>query len=220
MSTSQYCPNHPTEKIFSKCNHCSEYYCPDCLTEGGDYYYCNKSKCQEALRQITLPGEISCRYCKTKLSLSLVERQRGRFDCPSCWHVYKWPESHFFLTWQGLQSRELPEPIETQPLSYLPETKPSSPSSSEETPEGFRLIRMIFTTLAAFWALGFWFMWLVRKLYQLITVSFSYQRYWQDPLLFWSLLIALIITVTLWRTGRIQEFFTRFYRQPPREPEL
>jgi hypothetical protein len=45
------CWNHPERQALSFCHSCKEYYCGPCLDEGGEYYYCRKPACQEALQK-------------------------------------------------------------------------------------------------------------------------------------------------------------------------
>ncbi len=47
----QTCKNHPDRQALSFCHSCEEYYCGPCLEEGGEYYYCRRPGCQEALQK-------------------------------------------------------------------------------------------------------------------------------------------------------------------------
>ena len=42
-----YCKNHPDKIALSFCHSCGDYYCPECLNEGLEYYYCKKEKCNK-----------------------------------------------------------------------------------------------------------------------------------------------------------------------------
>jgi len=46
-----YCANHPERKSFSLCNSCKRHFCSECLTEGGEFYFCNDPACQLELEQ-------------------------------------------------------------------------------------------------------------------------------------------------------------------------
>ena len=43
----EYCVNHPSKKAVSFCHNCGEYFCPDCLSEGKEFYFCQKEDCQK-----------------------------------------------------------------------------------------------------------------------------------------------------------------------------
>ena len=82
------CKNHPDREAFSICHNCGEHYCQDCLSEGKEYYYCNKPKCQAALRK-EIPGEDLnpiqiCPNCKKEFKLSDEARLSGKVHCPEC----------------------------------------------------------------------------------------------------------------------------------------
>jgi len=40
------CFNHPNKKAVAPCHSCGKYFCEECLTEGGEYYYCKDEQCQ------------------------------------------------------------------------------------------------------------------------------------------------------------------------------
>ena len=206
MDGSNHCVNHPARKALSICHNCREAFCADCLTEGGEFYYCRRPSCRAALAQITLPPAVTCRYCRSELKLSALEQTRGRFECPACWHLYKWPESEFFL-------KNAVSPFESTPQMPIPSPIPEArtdeavPSPTPE-PRGARLLRMLFTGFAGLWSSSFFVLWIGREIVVLLLNVQGYQRRWQDPLLYWSFLFSLILTLFLWRTGRIQRFFT------------
>jgi DNA-directed RNA polymerase subunit RPC12/RpoP len=82
------CKNHPDRNAFSICHNCGEHYCEDCLSEGKEYYYCNKPECQAALRK-EIPGEYLkplqvCPNCKKEFKLSEDIRKSGKVHCPEC----------------------------------------------------------------------------------------------------------------------------------------
>jgi hypothetical protein len=43
------CPNHPDRDVLSFCHNCGEHLCRECLVDGGDYFYCKKTECQQIL---------------------------------------------------------------------------------------------------------------------------------------------------------------------------
>lgn len=47
----QQCHNHPDRRALSFCHSCNRFFCPECLTEGKEYYYCLDSVCQIALQR-------------------------------------------------------------------------------------------------------------------------------------------------------------------------
>jgi hypothetical protein len=42
------CKNHPEKPAKSFCHHCQNYFCGNCLTVGGDFYFCSAAECQAA----------------------------------------------------------------------------------------------------------------------------------------------------------------------------
>ena len=82
------CKNHPDREAFSVCHNCGEHYCKDCLSEGIEYYYCKKSKCQAALKK-EVPGEKlepvqTCPNCKKEFKLPEEGKATGKAHCPNC----------------------------------------------------------------------------------------------------------------------------------------
>ena len=65
-----FCINHPSKKAVSFCHNCGEYYCADCLTEGMNYYYCNKEDCQVEFENDQKPNEETS---KTKISNNVLQ---------------------------------------------------------------------------------------------------------------------------------------------------
>jgi hypothetical protein len=39
------CINHPDRESYSVCHNCVKPNCQDCLTEGGEYYFCENPDC-------------------------------------------------------------------------------------------------------------------------------------------------------------------------------
>ena len=82
------CKNHPGREAFSICHNCGEHYCEDCLSEGKEYYYCKKPKCQAALKK-EMPGEKldpiqKCPNCKKEFKLNEEGKTTGKVHCPHC----------------------------------------------------------------------------------------------------------------------------------------
>jgi Putative prokaryotic signal transducing protein len=82
------CPNHPANTAEFTCHSCGNHFCELCLTEAGDYYYCNKTECQKAmkisLRKEPLTEGVICPYCENDIELSDKERESRQVHCPSC----------------------------------------------------------------------------------------------------------------------------------------
>jgi hypothetical protein len=82
------CPNHSDKKAEYVCRSCGNYYCELCLTEGGDYYYCNKPKCLERLEAAKVPKiistEIVCPNCSVELNPDEEEQETGIANCTEC----------------------------------------------------------------------------------------------------------------------------------------
>jgi hypothetical protein len=51
MTDQKSCANHPDRKATSFCHVCKGYFCPECLVEGPDYYYCKADACQREYSQ-------------------------------------------------------------------------------------------------------------------------------------------------------------------------
>lgn len=64
----QFCINHPTRKALSFCHNCGEYYCPDCLSEGMNYYYCKKVACQIEFEKEKPPDKETIKKLEEKMS--------------------------------------------------------------------------------------------------------------------------------------------------------
>jgi len=56
------CTNHPTRNALSFCHSCERFFCADCLTEAGDYYYCATPQCSGAKNAVLT--EIDQAYLK------------------------------------------------------------------------------------------------------------------------------------------------------------
>ncbi len=83
------CPNHPEIKAEYVCHGCGKYYCKSCLTEEGEYYFCNEPACQKLLqleksKQLLIPSEVRCPNCQSELKLEDDERRLGMIHCPEC----------------------------------------------------------------------------------------------------------------------------------------
>ena len=83
-----HCINHPDKKAEYICHNCKKHYCKLCITESGDYYYCNDPECQKNLqaeqKADILPAEITCPNCESELSLEHDERESRMVHCPEC----------------------------------------------------------------------------------------------------------------------------------------
>lgn len=82
------CVNHPEREALSFCHNCGESFCEECLTEGTEYYYCQKPECQsmlaEELAQPELPEVIVCPFCNIELELSEKEKTTRKVHCTEC----------------------------------------------------------------------------------------------------------------------------------------
>jgi len=80
------CQNHPDRKALSQCHGCGDWFCHDCLLEGPEYYYCEKSSCRSALLKEKKPDI----KLKTVVCPSCRETVEGdtRF-CPECGYRLK-----------------------------------------------------------------------------------------------------------------------------------
>ena len=83
------CPNHPDSEAEYVCHGCGKYYCKSCLTEEGDYYFCDEPACQKLLqaernKELLLPSYIACPNCQSELNLDENERRSGKIHCPEC----------------------------------------------------------------------------------------------------------------------------------------
>jgi hypothetical protein len=52
------CVNHTEREAYSVCHNCGKHYCQDCLTEGGEYYFCKNPDCVLA-KQNEINSELS-----------------------------------------------------------------------------------------------------------------------------------------------------------------
>jgi DNA-directed RNA polymerase subunit RPC12/RpoP len=81
------CINHPEREASSICYNCGNPYCQDCLTEGGEYYYCKKPACQEA-KKIKIASEqsiqIICPSCRSTIETNKDEQKKKLVRCPEC----------------------------------------------------------------------------------------------------------------------------------------
>ena len=83
----EYCLNHPDREAYSVCRNCGNPYCQDCLTEGGDYYYCKKPECQMAKKnELTseLSLQIICPSCQSTIAIDKNEQRKKLVRCPEC----------------------------------------------------------------------------------------------------------------------------------------
>jgi len=53
------CHTHPDRNALSFCHSCGKHYCEECLTDGGEYYYCKEEKCQNDKAQETSRIEVT-----------------------------------------------------------------------------------------------------------------------------------------------------------------
>lgn len=83
-----HCINHPDRKAYSICHNCGKHYCEECLSGGGEYYYCNSPECRE-LRNKVIPEELIdplqvCPNCNKDIKLSGKDLKNGTTHCPEC----------------------------------------------------------------------------------------------------------------------------------------
>jgi predicted Zn finger-like uncharacterized protein len=81
------CINHPDRESFSVCHNCDNHFCQDCLTEGGEYYYCKKLDCQGAMKnELTseLSVQIICPSCQSTIAIDKNELKKKLVRCPEC----------------------------------------------------------------------------------------------------------------------------------------
>jgi len=81
------CINHPEQESYSVCRNCGNPYCQDCLTEGGEYYYCKKPECQEAKKNeiaSELSKQIICPACHSTIAVDKNEQRKKLARCPEC----------------------------------------------------------------------------------------------------------------------------------------
>jgi DNA-directed RNA polymerase subunit RPC12/RpoP len=83
------CPNHQDRKAEYVCHGCAKFYCKPCLTEEGEYYFCNEPACQKLLqternKHLLLPTEVICPNCQSELNLDDNESKEGKVHCPEC----------------------------------------------------------------------------------------------------------------------------------------
>ena len=79
------CSVHSTRGALSFCQHCKDFFCGECLTEAGDYYYCSKALCAAvgaeaviAKRKAT-SAALAYGFCATCLAETEEERSGGTF---------------------------------------------------------------------------------------------------------------------------------------------
>ena len=83
----EYCINHPEKEAYSVCHNCGNHYCQDCLIEGGEYYYCAKSECRNAMKNEKLseiPPQIVCPSCQSVIAIDKNEQLKKLVRCPEC----------------------------------------------------------------------------------------------------------------------------------------
>ncbi len=82
------CFNHLEKQAYSICRNCGKDYCPDCLNEGEEYYYCNEPACKKHLKKDeqteALPESVFCTRCRDELVLEEDERKSRKVYCPDC----------------------------------------------------------------------------------------------------------------------------------------
>jgi predicted Zn finger-like uncharacterized protein len=81
------CINHPERGAYSVCHSCGNHYCPECLTETEEYYYCKKHECQVAMKNeiiIELPIQIICPSCQSTIAIDKNEQRKKLVRCPEC----------------------------------------------------------------------------------------------------------------------------------------
>lgn len=78
------CYNHPETKAVNTCHHCGNNYCEKCLTEGVEYYYCDKPECRAVLNSELIPETIICGNCSKSIKLTFDERVEKKVHCPHC----------------------------------------------------------------------------------------------------------------------------------------
>jgi hypothetical protein len=82
------CYNHPDKNAYSICKNCGKDYCPDCLHEGEEYYYCEAPECSKYIKKeeplTQLPEIITCPKCIEELELDEDERKSRKVYCPDC----------------------------------------------------------------------------------------------------------------------------------------
>ena len=84
----EYCTNHPDIKTGLYCHNCGKPFCDQCLTESGNYLYCNSYECQKLLntelKHKLLPEYIDCPNCLCRLMLEIHEQESGIVHCEDC----------------------------------------------------------------------------------------------------------------------------------------
>ncbi len=82
------CPNHPGKNAIYSCHSCERHFCESCLTEAGDFYYCDNPKCREmmkaSIKPDLLPEEIVCPKCSANIKLNKNERSSHQVHCHEC----------------------------------------------------------------------------------------------------------------------------------------
>ncbi|MDR3667960.1 MAG: DUF2007 domain-containing protein [Ignavibacteriaceae bacterium] len=81
------CTNHPEIETDSVCHNCGKPYCQECLSEGGEYYYCKKPECQKAMKNELnsgLPMQINCPSCHFTIGINKNENMKKLVRCPEC----------------------------------------------------------------------------------------------------------------------------------------
>lgn len=81
------CPNHPDKNAEYICHSCGKHFCDLCLTEAGEFYYCENPECQETMKvslMPDLPEEIICPNCSENIAPEEKERTSGQVHCPEC----------------------------------------------------------------------------------------------------------------------------------------
>jgi hypothetical protein len=88
--TSRNCANHEGRKAVGVCRSCGKYFCEECLTERGDYYYCKSNKCQSVIK-----NELA-RDIQEKIDTEVIEQKQRKKDIKS---FLKALSVLFFIVW-------------------------------------------------------------------------------------------------------------------------
>jgi predicted Zn finger-like uncharacterized protein len=81
------CINPPDREAYSVCHNCGKSYCQDCLSEGGEYYYCKNPECLDAKKNEIMSElflQIVCPSCKSVIAINKNEQKKKLVRCPEC----------------------------------------------------------------------------------------------------------------------------------------
>lgn len=84
------CKIHPEKTALNFCHICGEYFCDACLSEGIEYYYCQREPCQQFYLQELAADTIDCLNCGQSVTLSREMRIAHTYQCPHCHQVVKY----------------------------------------------------------------------------------------------------------------------------------